>query len=56
MFAPVNSDRASPPLVVAALNLKTQVTGAGNSSAIVAASVVYLNAVRIDAPTPKVER
>ena len=54
VLASASSDRPPPPLIVAAVNLKTHITGSGTSSAIVAASVVHLNNVRIDGPTPKV--
>ncbi len=54
VLATAAGDRPPPPLIVAAVNLKTHITGTGTSSAIVAASVVHLNNVRIDGPTPKV--
>lgn len=44
----------SPPLTVAALNLKTWMNPATGTSEIVAASVVHLPAMRVDVPFPKV--
>lgn len=44
-----------PPLAVAALNLKTWLNPATGASEVVAASVVHLPAMRVDAPFPKVQ-
>ena len=43
-----------PQLTVAALNLKTWLNPASGASEVVAASVVHLTSMRMDAPFPKV--
>ncbi|KAK9810187.1 hypothetical protein WJX72_006462 [[Myrmecia] bisecta] len=52
--SPEAQSRDAPPLVVAALNIKTYSNPrVAHANEIVAASVVYLNQVKIDAPMPK---
>ena len=46
-----DASQPPPPLVVAAINLKTIPDAAEKGNEVVAASVVYNTAVRMDAPT-----
>lgn len=52
--ARMSAGMPAPPLAVAALNLKTWINPASGTSEVVAASVVHLPAMRVDAPFPKV--